>query len=296
MTRPLPCKKSSPHQRVMLKNLFQDRLTLLGIHHLFAPQSWKKTFARPHVKLCRTLKKVRYQEDGLVILTPGAQNKLIALTDPLRQEYLAQLIFCKPALMIFAQCRTLPPSLKKLFKDHHIPIAISLFHESLLESRIKAIIQEKIKKCVTLHGVALQIQGKGILITGASGIGKTLTAIQAVQDGYSWIADDVTVLHKQNGQLFISGHRKIKDYLHTRQAGIVAVDEVLKASAIKSRAELTAMINVIRIDTDDVTFQTVDKEVLETHLPCLQIGITRTGYLDKNLLKKASEILKGLDH
>ncbi|MEN6468683.1 MAG: hypothetical protein ABFD45_07005 [Smithella sp.] len=294
MTRPIPCEKSSHHRMVTLKILFQDRLTLAGIHDIFAPQSWKKTFVRPHVKLCRTLKKVRYREDALIILAPAAQNKLIALADPLRQEYLARLILGKPALMIFAQCRTFPASLKKLFKDHHIPMATSLFHESLLESRLKAIIQEKIKKCVILHGVALQIQGKGLLITGASGIGKTSTAIQAVQDGYRWIADDVTVIQKQNGQLFISGHTKIKDYLHTRQTGIVAVDDVLQASAIKSRTKLTSIIDVIRTDTDHVTFQVVDKEILESRLPCLQIGISRTGYLDKNLLKKAAEILEGV--
>ncbi len=294
MTRPLPCEKKSPHQKVTLKILFQDRLTFSGIHHIFAPQSWKKTFSRPHVKFCRTLQKVRYREDALLILTPGAQIKLIALTDPLRREYFDHLISCKPALMIFAQCRTLPPSLKKLFKDHHVPIAVSLFHENLLESRIKAIIQEKIKKCVTLHGVALQIQGKGILITGASGIGKTSTAIQAVQDGYCWIADDVAVLHKQNDQLFICGHRKIKNYLHTRQTGIVSVDALLQASAIKSKTKLTAMIDVFRTDTDVVTFQVMDKEILGARLPCLQIGIPRAGYLDKNLLKKASEILEGV--
>lgn len=291
---PVLCKKSSHHQMATLENIFQDRLPLLGIRDIFAPQSWKKTFVRPHIKLCRRVEKAHYREGAIIILTPGAREKLIALTDPLRKEYLANLVFCKAALLIFAQSMTLPASLRKLLKTHHLPTASSAFHESLLESRIKSIIQEKIKKSITVHGVALEIQGRGLLIIGPSGIGKTTTAIQAVNDGYIWIADDVAVLNEKNGELFMAGHRKIRNYLHTRQTGIVAVNRILRVPDVKTRTVLTAMIDLIRTDTDDVYFQLVDKDVLETRLPCLRIGIPRTGYFNKNLLKKATLKLKGV--
>ena len=286
------CNKSSQNKRVNLEELFQDRLPSLGIREILTPRGWKKTLVRPHIKTCQRIVRVHHQEEAIVILPSGANAKLMALADPLRQEYFNHLTCCKTALLIFAQCRTLSDHLKKQIKHYRLPMAVSSLHENLLESRIKAIVQEKIRKCVTVHGVALEDQGKGILITGPSGIGKTSAALQAVPEGYLWIADDRVVIKKnKNDILFISGHRKIKKYLHTRETGIVTVDRILNASQIKTRAVLTAIIDMIRTDADHVSYWVIEKNILENRLPCLRIEIPRTGYFDKNMLKKAIQKL-----
>jgi serine kinase of HPr protein (carbohydrate metabolism regulator) len=289
----VPCEKTSQKRRVTLENIFQDRLPSLGIREMFAPEGWNKNPVRPYIKCCRSLAIARQQEGTITILSPGAKEELLALTDPQRQEYFAGLILCKTVLLIFSQSRTLPVPLKKQLKHCHLPAAISSFHENLLDSRLKAIIREKIKHCVSVHGVVLEIQGRGILITGQSGIGKTTAALQAMPEGYVWIADDLAVIKKnQSGRLMISGHRKIKEYFHTGETGIMAVDRVLNASQIKSKTALTAIIDVVRTDAGDVSSRIIEKDVLETRLPCLQIGIPRTGYLDKKLLKVAVQQLQ----
>lgn len=278
---------------VTLEDIFRDRLPFLGIRHIVEPQGLKKPFSGLPIKCSRSIRRAYHQEGAIIILSCGAKEKLLALPDPLSQEFFSNLIFCKTALLIFAQSMTCPASLKKQLKHHHLLAVISSLHENLLESRIKAILQEKINKRVTVHGVALEIQGRGILITGASGIGKTTAALQVMSEGYAWIADDLTVIKKnQSGQLMISGHRKIKKYFHTGETGIIAVDHVLNAAQIKTRTALSAVIDVIRTDADDVSTQFVEKNILETRLPCLRIGIPRAGYFDKNLLKRATQKLK----
>jgi len=288
-----PHKKSSQNKLVTLEDVFRDRLPSLGIREILAPQALKKTCVMPRIKCCRRLATAHHQEGTIIILSSGAKEKFMALTDPLRLEFIANLILGRTALLIFTQCMILPASLKKLFIRHHIPTAISSLHENILESRMKAIIQEKIKKCVVVHGVALEIQSQGILITGPSGIGKTTAALQVIPKGYVWIADDLAVIKKdQRGRLIISGHRKIKKYLHTGETGIVVVHHILNAAQIKNKTELAAVIDVIRTDADNVSYQFIKKNILEVSLPCLQIGISRTGYLDKNLLIKATQKLK----
>jgi serine kinase of HPr protein (carbohydrate metabolism regulator) len=278
---------------VKLEDIFQDRLSSLGIREIMEPHGLKKAFTRPHVKCCRRIALSPYQEGAIIIVSAGAQEKLIALSPPLRREFFAQLNFCKTALLIFSQSETLPAPLKKLLQRHHMPTAISFLHDNLLESRIKALIREKIQQRITIQGVALEIHGKGILITGASGIGKTTTAIQAMPEGYLWIADDLAVIRKdQRGKLIISGHRKIKNYLHTGEIGIVAVDHMLNASQIKNKTELAAVIEVIRTDAGDVSCQLSEKNILENRLPCLRMTISQTGYFNKNLLKQAVQKLK----
>ena len=287
------CKERPQIKMVNLEEIFQDRLSSLGIREIFAPRGLMKAFETFHIKRCRKIMITHHQQGEIIIFSSAAKEKLMALDDPLREEYFANLSLCKAALLIFSQSMTLPGPLKKLFKHYDIPVAISSHHEDLLESRIKEIIQEKINQCVTVHGVALEIQGRGILITGASGIGKTTSAIQMISEGSIWIADDRAVIKKNNkGQLIISGHRKIKKYFHTGETGIMAVDRMFNASQIKNKTTLIAVIDVNRTDADDVSFQCTEKNILEARLPCMRMRIPCTGYLDKNLLKKAVQKLK----
>jgi HPr kinase/phosphorylase len=149
--------------------------------------------------------------------------------------------------------------------------------------------QNNNKLSVSLHGVALEMGGKGFLITGASGIGKTTAALKAMMPGHFWIADDLAVIGKnQAGALIITGHQKIRKYLHTEQTGIIEVIRILPASQIKNKTRLQAVIDVVRTDTDAVTSELHEKEILETKLPCLRISIPNSSYFNPNLLKKAA--------
>jgi len=147
---------------------------------------------------------------------------------------------------------------------------------------------KRIKKRISLHGVALEAAGIGILITGASGIGKTTSAMKAMIPGYFWIADDLAVIDTSpEGTLMMTGHRKIQKYLHTDQTGIAEVRQVFPACQIKNKARLDLIIDVVRTATDTVCLELSEQEVLEARLPCVRITIPETGYFDQNLLHKA---------
>ena len=143
---PVLCNKSSQNIKVNLAELFQDGLPSLGIREILTPRGWTKTLVRPHVKTCQRIVMAHHRQDAIVILPSGANANLLALADPPRQEYFNHLSCCQTALLIFAQCRTLPDLLKNQIKHHCLPMAVSSLHENVLESRIKAIIQEKIRK------------------------------------------------------------------------------------------------------------------------------------------------------
>ncbi|MHB8137654.1 MAG: HPr kinase/phosphorylase [Smithellaceae bacterium] len=286
-------KKSQQNKMVTLEHVFRDRLTFLGIQEILEPRGLKKAFTGLYVKGCRRIVMTPHREGAILIFSSDAKKMLMALDKSSRQKFFANLRCCNTAMLILPESRALPGPLKNDLSHYHLKAAVSFLHENLLESRIKAVIQEKIKKCVTVHGVALEIQGRGILITGASGVGKTTTALQAASEGCFWIADDLVVIKKsQIGQLMISGHRKIKQYFHTVQTGIVTVDSVLKSSQIKSKTRLAAVINVIRKDGDGANYRCIEKNIMETRLPLIQMMIPRTGFFNKNLLEEGLLKLK----
>lgn len=288
----VPCKKIS-NNVVSLENIFQDRLSSLGIREVFHPQGWKRSFAGFFIKRIERIKIEPCREGTILIFSSRAQQKLVLLTGASLQEYLAHLHFCKTALLIFCQNVILPDSMIEQFHHHYLPAASSSLHENLVQSRIMEIVQEKIKKRITVHGVVLEMQGKGILVTGPSGVGKTTTALQAVREGCIWIADDRAVVEKQqNGRLFVSGHRLIRDYFHTAEAGITSVASILSKSQIKDKTALVAVIDVSRTDDADSECRLLATEIMEIRLPIVKISVSRTGFFNNNLLGKAMQKLK----
>lgn len=165
--------------------------------------------------------------------------------------------------------------------------------EDISEGGVVCDEKETSKKRTWLHGVAIEANGKGVLITGASGIGKTTAAIHVMKPGYFWIADDLAVVGKErDGVLTMTGHRKIRKYFHTDQTGVTEIIRILPETQIKRKTELNAVIDVLRNDRDDICYENGEKQILLTPLPCLQIFIPRKGYLDKSLLTEALDIFK----
>jgi HPr kinase/phosphorylase len=216
------------------------------------------------------------------------QNRLIAVSESARSGFFSNLSLCKTAMLVFSESSALPVLLSNELKRCHLPAAVATLHDHLLESRIKAVLQEKIKNRITVHGVALEVRGGGILITGASGIGKTTVALRAVSKDCLWIADDMAVIkRKQTGGLIISGHPKIKKLFHTPRRGIMPIDSVLKLSQMKNKSRLVGVIELIRSDTPETKLKLIEKKIMETPLPFIRMTIPRAGFFNKNLLEKA---------
>ena len=57
-------------------------------------------------------------------------------------------------------------------------------------------LREELADRVMMHGVLVDIYGEGVLITGASGIGKSETALELIKRGHRLIADDAVEIKR----------------------------------------------------------------------------------------------------
>lgn len=57
-----------------------------------------------------------------------------------------------------------------------------------------------------IHGSALVKNGKALIISGASGSGKSTVSLELIQRGYQYLADDITVIKEQNGFWVLPSH------------------------------------------------------------------------------------------
>jgi serine kinase of HPr protein (carbohydrate metabolism regulator) len=89
-----------------------------------------------------------------------------------------------------------------------------------------------------LHGTAIAVAGRAVLIRGPSGAGKSDLALRIVAGGVRWpresgepllVADDQVEVALENGALMVSAPATIAGRLEVRGVGIVTVPHVPKA-------------------------------------------------------------------
>lgn len=133
--------------------------------------------------------------------------------------------------------------------NFHTPILISELHTAPLISRLNAFLYQYFSKKIKLNGVLMDIMGQGIMLTGASGIGKSETALELVNKGYQLIADDVTEFYlDSNDDLVGRSNLIIKNLMEVRGLGIININDIFGASAVLEEKKLNLVINLEKWD------------------------------------------------
>jgi len=106
---------------------------------------------------------------------------------------------------------------------------------------------------VTLHGVFLDVLGLGVLLTGASGIGKSELALGLINRGHRLIADDA-VLFKRIDETTLSGSCPplLQDFLEVRGLGILNIRVMYGDNAIKHEKRLQLIVHVALFSTTEL--------------------------------------------
>jgi HPr kinase/phosphorylase len=131
----------------------------------------------------------------------------------------------------------------------HTPILISELHTAPLISRLNAFLYQYFSKKIKLNGVLMDIMGQGVMLTGASGIGKSETALELVNKGYQLIADDITEFYiDSNDDLVGRSNPIIKNLMEVRGLGIININDIFGASAVLDEKKLNLVINLEKWD------------------------------------------------
>ena len=278
------------NKKLLLKNILQVSSEKLGLNEIFANTGLIKEVSALNVRCYRRLSFSIKKNllPTIAIITPQAVNQLYLNGINSYESLFENIVF-----MVIAESKHVPDIMKTIAETKHIPIAASDFDEYYLESLVKGLIQEKVYEKTMIHGVAIETCGMGIIIVGPSGIGKTTSALEYVQKGNYWIADDLVVIRKNiRGELIARGHAKIKKYLQQGKEGIIPIQKILDAGKIKKKIKLSAIIDVERTIIKGNAFIETKNVILGTSLPCIKINISASGYFNENLLDKAVKKLK----
>ncbi|CAM8308233.1 HprK Serine kinase of the HPr protein, regulates carbohydrate metabolism [Candidatus Methylopumilus planktonicus] len=96
-----------------------------------------------------------------------------------------------------------------------------------------------------VHGVFVEIKGKGILIIGKSGIGKSEVALDLIDRGNKLIADDSVAFYKQDKNTLIGQSPSLlKNMMEVRNLGILDIKKLFGDGSVIKKEKLFLVIEL----------------------------------------------------
>lgn len=95
------------------------------------------------------------------------------------------------------------------------------------------------------HGVFLDVLGVGVLLSGASGTGKSEMALELISRGHSLVADDAPELHRpMPDKIEGSAPDILRDFLEVGGLGVLNIRRMYGDAAIRQRKRLQLIIHL----------------------------------------------------
>ncbi len=127
------------------------------------------------------------------------------------------------------------------------------------------------------------------MLTGASGIGKSETALSLISRGHSLIADDIVLLRNENETtLYGSCPEELQDFLQVGGLGVLNIRAMFGDRAIEQNKQMKLVIQLVSAQSTDTTGMSSllgSQELLELEkIQLPQISIPTTSYKDLAVL------------
>ncbi len=103
-------------------------------------------------------------------------------------------------------------------------------------------------KEIAQHGVFIDVDNVGILLSGQSGIGKSELALGLISRGHKLVADDSVILTRNENQIIGSCPELLQDFLEVRGLGILNIRAMFGKQSISIKKSLKLIIKLIQVD------------------------------------------------
>ncbi len=183
------------------------------------------------------------------LIGPVESSYLEALPEAERLHALDGLFFPELALLVVAGNEGQTPSFLSALEDranaHHVALVRSPRTSPHIVDVLRLYLARKLAESTTMHGVFLDVLELGVLITGASAIGKSELALELISRGHGLIADDIVELYRVTPDL-IEGRCPdlLRDFLEVRGIGVLNIRAIFGETAVRPRKSLKLIIQL----------------------------------------------------
>jgi len=143
------------------------------------------------------------------------------------------------------------PELTAIAEESGTPLLFSNDRSSKTITALHALLDDRLAPRIRLHGVLVDVFGVGVLLAGASAIGKSECALDLVMRGHRLVADDVVECdYRPPGMVFGAPAQLLRHHLEVRGLGILNVKDLFGVTAIRERKRIDVVIKLVEWSKD----------------------------------------------
>lgn len=193
------------------------------------------------------------QHHAIQLIGEKEADYLHQLSDDMCNSILNQLFSEKTSCVIVSDGLPVDDILITYADNNKIPLLSSIRSSHKIISRLSYILSARFSERQTLHGVFMEVMGSGIMINGASGIGKSELALELISRGHRLVADDAPEFSVISPDT-ISGSCPpiLKDMLEVRGLGILNIRRMFGHDAIKQVKYLRLVVHLIKLTSEEM--------------------------------------------
>ncbi len=161
------------------------------------------------------------------------------------QRQVEDLFASNPPALIIADGLEVPPGVREICEATRTPLFTTPKACSAVIDLLHLYLARRFADTVSVHGVFMDVYGMGVLITGASGVGKSELALELVSRGHGLVADDVVELARI-APTTIEGRCPgiLRDYLEVRGLGLLNIRTIFGETAARRKMKLKLIVHL----------------------------------------------------
>ncbi len=184
------------------------------------------------------------------------------------------------AAVIVANGEKVSDSLIAAANKQNTPLFTSPLRSPELMDILSHFLAQAVADSASLHGVFMEVQGFGALITGDAAIGKSELALELISRGHRLIADDIVDFYRISPER-VEGRCPplLQDFLEVRGLGILNIRALFGDNSVKPTKPLDLIIKLEMADKqapqllDRLSVKRQYEEVIGVNIPKFKIPI-----------------------
>lgn len=182
-----------------------------------------------------------------IVLLGEKESAFIEEMGEARQKEIFPLLLThETPCIIIAKGKPVPKILEEIANKQNFPIFVTANATGRVAIELTNKLDIELAPETLMHGVFLNIYGKGVIIRGDSGIGKSEIALELIKRGHLLVADDAIELYHRGQSIVGKAPEVLFNLLEIRGIGVIDVSKMFGISSTLDKDRVDLIIQLDR--------------------------------------------------